>query len=68
MIRHYIILMKIEKEKELLEYGEMNLGEITNHLGYKTLRHLSGQFRTTRENQQDSIKLKSKYRKGLGKI
>lgn len=68
-IEHYIILVKIEKAKELLEYGEMNLSEIANHLGYKTLQHLSNQFREiTGKSAAQYQKLKSKARKGFDKI
>lgn len=68
-IEHYIILVKIEKAKELLEYGEMNLTEIANHLGYKTLQYLSSQFRTiTGKSAAQYQKLKSKVREGMDKI
>ena len=61
-IEHYIILVKIEKAKELLEYGEMNLSEIANQLGYKTLQHLSSQFRAiTGKSAAQYQKLKSKF-------
>ncbi len=44
-IERYFILLRIEKAKELLEYGEMNFSEIAHNLGYKYVNHLSGQFR-----------------------
>lgn len=45
-IEKYLILQKIEKVKELLEYGEMNLSEIARKLGYSSVHHLSGQFKS----------------------
>jgi AraC family transcriptional regulator len=44
-IEHYIISQKIEKAKELLKYGELTLSEIAFKLGYKSVQHLSNQFR-----------------------
>jgi AraC family transcriptional regulator len=44
-IEKYIILQKIEKVKELLEYGQMNLSEIARKLGYSSVHHLSSQFK-----------------------
>lgn len=68
-IEHYIILIKIERTKELLEYGEMNLSEISHHLGYKTLQHLSSQFHEiTGKSAAEYQKHKIKTRKGLDKI
>lgn len=45
-IEKYIILQKIGKVKELLEYGEMNLSEIARRLGYSSVHHLSSQFKS----------------------
>lgn len=44
-IEHFIILQKIEKVKEYLRYGEMTLSEIAYKLGYKSVNHLSSQFK-----------------------
>ena len=44
-IEHFIILQKIEKVKEYLRYGEMTLSEIAYSLGYKSVNHLSNQFK-----------------------
>ena len=44
-LERYFILQKIEKVKELLFYKELNLTEISQALGYKSVQHLSGQFR-----------------------
>lgn len=44
-IERYIIQQKIEKVKELLEYGELNLNEISYKMGYSSNAHLSAQFK-----------------------
>ncbi len=46
-IEKYIINQKIEKVKELLEYGELNLNEIALDMGYSSTAHLSAQFKNT---------------------
>lgn len=45
-IEKYIIQQKIEKVKELLSYGEMNLNEIAFQMGYSSSAHLSAQFKS----------------------
>lgn len=44
-IQQYIILNKIERAKELLMYGELNLTEISYQLHYSSVAHLSNQFK-----------------------
>lgn len=44
-IEQYIINQKIERIKELLTYGEMNINEIAFKLGYSSVQHLSQQFK-----------------------
>ncbi len=44
-IQQYIIVRKIEKVKELILYGELNLTEIAYNLQYSSVAHLSHQFR-----------------------
>jgi AraC family transcriptional regulator len=44
-IEQFFILQKIEKVKELLVYGELNLSEISYQLGYSSVAHLSAQFK-----------------------
>ncbi|MCB4235267.1 AraC family transcriptional regulator [Kaistella anthropi] len=46
-MEQFFILQKIEKVKELLFYNEFSLTEITGKLGYKSVQHLSAQFRNT---------------------
>jgi AraC family transcriptional regulator len=45
-IEKFIIQQKIEKVKELLEYGQLNLNEITWKMGYSSSAHLSAQFKS----------------------
>lgn len=44
-IQQFIIHHKIEKVKELLLYGELNLTEISYRLHYSSISHLSNQFK-----------------------
>ncbi|PZR37722.1 MAG: AraC family transcriptional regulator [Azospira oryzae] len=44
-IEHYILLHKIERVKELIIYGELNLTEIAFKLHYSSVAHLSNQFK-----------------------
>ena len=46
-LEKYIIANKIEKVKELIEYGELSLSEIAYMLGYSSVQYLSTQFKTT---------------------
>lgn len=44
-LEQFFILQKIEKAKELLAYNESTLSEIAVKLGYKSVQHLSSQFK-----------------------
>lgn len=44
-IEKYFIRLKIEKAKELVQYGNLSFSEIAYQLGYKNLQHLSRQFK-----------------------
>lgn len=44
-IEKYVIMQRIERVKELLQYDEMNLSEIADSLGYSSVQHLSQQFK-----------------------
>lgn len=44
-LEKYIILIKIEKIKELISYDEMTLSEISYAMGYSSVQYLSNQFR-----------------------
>ena len=44
-LEQYFILLKLEKVKELLSYGEHTLNQIAFNLGYSSVQHLSSQFK-----------------------
>jgi len=44
-IEQFIILHKVEKIKELLMYGELNISEISYKMNYSSTAHLSTQFK-----------------------
>lgn len=68
-LEQFFILQKIEKVKELLLYDEFNLSEIATKLGYKTVQHLSSQFKnTTGFTPTEFKKLKISHRKPLDKV
>ena len=68
-LEHYFILQKIEKVKELLLYNEFTLTEISGKLGYKSVQHLSTQFRSiTGFTPTEFKKLKIHHRKPLDQI
>ena len=44
-LEKYIILVKIERVKELLSYDELTLSEISYMMGYSSVQYLSNQFK-----------------------
>jgi AraC-like DNA-binding protein len=65
-LEQFFILQKIEKVKELLLYNEFTLTEIAGKLGYKSVQHLSSQFRnSTGFTPTEFKKLKVHNRKAL---
>jgi AraC-like DNA-binding protein len=44
-IENHLIILKIERVKELLVYDEKSLSEIAYEMGYSSVAHLSGQFK-----------------------
>lgn len=68
-IEKYFIRLKIEKAKELVEYGNQSFSEVAYQLGYKNLQHLSRQFKEiTGMSMSDYQKLQDSDRKSLDKI
>ena len=68
-IEKSLILQKIEKVKELLEYGEMNLSEIARKLGYSSVHHLSNQFKSVTGLTVNQYKeTEARDRSSLGKV
>ena len=68
-IEKYIILQKIERAKELIEYGELNFSEISYQLGYKNIQHLSTRFKAITGVSMTSYKQRrNKKRKFIDEI
>ncbi|WP_294296230.1 AraC family transcriptional regulator [uncultured Chryseobacterium sp.] len=68
-LEQFFILQKIEKVKELLLYNEFTLTEIAGKLGYKSVQHLSSQFRNiTGFTPTEFKKLKVHNRKPLDQV
>jgi AraC-like DNA-binding protein len=44
-IEHFIIFHKIERVKELMNYGELTITEIAYKMNYSSVAHLSAQFK-----------------------
>ena len=44
-IEHFVIAHKIERIKELIIYGEMNITEIAWKMNYSSVAHMSNQFK-----------------------
>lgn len=68
-IEKFIIQQKIEKVKELLEYGELNMNEIALQMGYSSSAHLSTQFKNVTGMSPSTYKQERKVeRQALDKI
>lgn len=68
-VEKYFIRLKIEKAKELVQYGRQSFSEIAYSLGYKNLQHLSRQFKEiTGMSMSEYQKLQSPPRKSLDRI
>ncbi len=68
-IEKFYILHKIERVKELLSYNELTLSQIASKMNYKSLAHLSTQFKkVTGMTVSDFKHLKNKQRLMLDKL
>lgn len=68
-IEKFIIQQKVERVKELLEYGELNMNEIALQMGYSSSAHLSTQFKNVVGMSPTAYKQASqKHRQPLDKI
>jgi AraC-like DNA-binding protein len=67
-VEQYFILQKVEKVKELMIYGELNLNEISYQLGYSSAAHLSAQFKKVTGFSPREFKNIGGRRKPLDKI
>jgi AraC-like DNA-binding protein len=65
-LEKYIILLKVEKAKELLTNNEYTLSEISFMLGYSSVQYLSNQFKkTTGITVSEFKEAPQKYRRSL---
>ena len=68
-LEQYFLLQKMEKVKELLSYNQLTLSEIAWKLGYKSVQHLSAQFKNlTGMTPTQFKKLKENTRKSIDEI
>ena len=68
-IEKYIIFQKIERIKELMAYGELNMTEIADKLNYSSVAHLSLQFKkNTGFTPSDYKQLKTNGRRAVEDI
>lgn len=68
-IEQFMISHKIERIKELLIYGELNISEIAWKLNYSSVAHLSNQFKKVTGLTPSHFKqLKNKRRKSIEEI
>jgi YesN/AraC family two-component response regulator len=68
-LEKYIIHQKIEKAKELIQYGELTLSEIAFMMGYSSVQYLSTQFKNiTGVSVSEFKKEPGKYRQSLSEM
>jgi AraC-like DNA-binding protein len=68
-IEQFIISHKVERVKELMIYGELNVTEIAWKMGYSSVAHLSSQFKkVTGLSPSHFNKLKDKRRQAIEDI
>ena len=68
-LEKYIILIKIERIKELISYDEMTLSEVSYMMGYSSVQYLSNQFKQVTGHSVSEYKgLIHKDRKPLSSI
>ena len=68
-LEHFYLIHKIERVKELLIYGELNITEIAYKMHYSSVAHLSNQFKKmTGLTPSHYKRLKHKRRKSLERV
>ncbi|MFB9054233.1 helix-turn-helix domain-containing protein [Formosa undariae] len=68
-IEKYVIQLKIEKVKELLQLGQLQFAEIADSLGYTSSSHLANQFKTITGMSMSDYKSSQQWdRKTIDKI
>lgn len=60
-IQEFVNRIRIERVKELLEYQELNISEISQLLGFSNVAHLSSQFK--KRTGESPSAFKSRYQK-----
>lgn len=66
-IQQFIINHKVERVKELLTYGELNLTEIAYKMNYSSVAHLSNQFKKV-TGLSPSLYKQSNYKRTLVEV
>jgi YesN/AraC family two-component response regulator len=68
-IEKFFIKLKIEKATEMISYDNQNFSQIAYNLGYKTLQHLSRQFKQVTGMTMSEYKgLNENKRSGIDKV
>jgi len=68
-LEKYIILQKIEKVKELIQYNDLSISEIAYMMGYSSVQYLYTQFKSvTKIPVTDFKKDPAKYRKSVDNL
>lgn len=67
-IEHFLILNKVEKAKEFIQYGQLTFSEIAYALGYANPQHLSAQFKKNANCTMKEFKENHLRRVSLSKI
>jgi AraC-like DNA-binding protein/ActR/RegA family two-component response regulator len=68
-IEQFLISHKIEKVKELITYGELSISDISRHLNYSSVPHLSAQFKkVVGISPSQFLKIKNLRRKPLEEL
>ena len=68
-IEQFLITHKIEKVKELITYGELSISDISRHLNYSSVPHLSAQFKkVVGISPSQFLKIKNLRRKPLEEL
>jgi len=60
-IEKFLIQLKIERIKELIQQGNLNLSEISHQFGYSSPAHLTNQFKKTEGITPSEYRAKIKY-------
>lgn len=62
-IEKHFILLRLEKVKELISYGELTMVGIAKKLGYSSVQHLSGQFKSIFGVSPNAYKASQKHKR-----